>query len=77
MGSDITADMSVTDQSYDVEKDGSSDYAHLENDAVKSFSWNNITVTLKPHPSSRRNHILSNVSGWVESGEVLALMGPR
>jgi hypothetical protein len=70
--------MSASDQSHDVEKDGGvSDYAHLTNDVVQSFSWNNVNITLKHRKSSQPVEILSGVSGYIEAGEVLALMGPR
>lgn len=70
--------MSISNRSDDVEKDAAtSDYAHLTNDAVKCFSWENITVTVKDRASKQPVDILSNVSGHIEAGEMLALMGPR
>jgi hypothetical protein len=65
--------------SMDVEKgvvagDG---YAHLTNESVRSFSWENVTVTVKDRSSKQPLDILSGVNGIVEAGEMLALMGPR
>lgn len=70
--------MSSSNHSKDVEKDAAaSDYAHLTNDSVQSFSWDNITVTVKDRRSKQPLDILSNVNGIVDAGEMLALMGPR
>lgn len=69
--------MSTSDRTSDPEKDGDSDYAHLENGTVTSFSWNNVNVEFKKHVSDLPTNILTDVSGHIEAGEVLALMGPR
>lgn len=70
--------MSASDLSEDVEKDAASQsYTHLTNDTVKSFSWENVTVTVNDRATKQPLDILSNVNGVVEAGEVLALMGPR
>lgn len=70
--------MSSPEYSQDLEKDGgASEYAHLTNDGVRSFSWNDVSVSVKHLASSLPVDILSGVSGYVEAGEVLALMGPR
>jgi len=62
----------------DVEKDAAvQDYAHLTNDTVRSFSWDNVTVTVKDRTTKKPLDILSDVNGYVEAGEMLALMGPR
>jgi ABC-type multidrug transport system ATPase subunit len=64
--------------SADIEKDAAgADYGHLMNDTVKSFSWENVTVTVKDRASKQPLDILSSVNGFVEAGELLALMGPR
>jgi len=70
--------MSVSNHSSaDVEKDGrNADYAHLTNDTVHSFAWENVTVTVKDRATKQPLDILSDVSGVVEAGEVVALMGP-
>ncbi|KAL6708187.1 hypothetical protein ACN47E_003371 [Coniothyrium glycines] len=69
--------MSTHDQSADLEKEGgAAEYALLANDAVQSFSWHDVTVTLKHFTSSLPCDILAGVSGHVEAGEVMALMGP-
>ena len=67
----------MSNQSHDVEKDTvGSDFAHLTNHVVHSFSWQNVFVTVKDRISKEPVDILSNVSGIVEAGEVMALMGP-
>ncbi|KAI4699372.1 hypothetical protein J4E81_004396 [Alternaria sp. BMP 2799] len=69
--------MSSASTAEDVEKAASgTDYAHLTNDEVKSFSWEDITVTVKDRTSKQPIDLLSNVSGMVEAGEMMALMGP-
>ena len=70
--------MAASHHSSDVEKNAaSSGYAQLTNDTVQSFSWENVTVTVTDRASKQPLDILSNVSGHVEAGELLALMGPR
>jgi ABC-type multidrug transport system ATPase subunit len=69
--------MSTTKISEDVEKGSiGSDYAHLTNDTVDCFSWQDVTVTVKDRASKQPLAILSGVNGMVEAGEILALMGP-
>jgi hypothetical protein len=60
---------------HDVEKHA--DYAHLSNDVVKSFAWENDTVTVKDRETRSPKAILDNTSGAVHAGEMLAIMGPR
>ena len=70
--------MSTSNLSTDVEKDAAnSNHAHLTNDSVHTFSWENVTVTVTDRSSKQPLDILSNVSGMVETGELIALMGPR
>jgi len=70
--------MSSSGQSPDVEKGTSSGcYAHLTNDTVQSFSWDDVTVTVNDRATQQPRDILSNVNGIVDAGEMLALMGPR
>lgn len=52
-------------------------YAHLTNSSVHSYSWENVTVTVKDRQTKERKDILSAVNGIVHAGELLALMGPR
>ncbi|KAF1999243.1 ATP-binding cassette transporter-like protein [Amniculicola lignicola CBS 123094] len=59
---------------HDVEKAG--DHAHLTNSSIHSFSWENVTVTVKDRQSKQPIDILSNVTGTIKAGEMLALMGP-
>jgi hypothetical protein len=67
--------MSSSNHSSDIEKGRA--YAHLTNELVQSFSWHNITVTVKDRATKQPLDILSSVNGSVEAGEMLALMGPR
>ncbi|KAF4312866.1 ABC transporter G family member 15 [Botryosphaeria dothidea] len=50
--------------------------AHLANRTVSSYSWSNVTVTVKNRQTKSPKQILSNASGLVNAGELLALMGP-
>lgn len=52
----------------DVEKGATTDYAHLTNISVHSFTWENVTVTVKDRTSKRPLEILSDVDGTVEAG---------
>jgi hypothetical protein len=60
---------------YDVEKNA--DYAHLSNTSVKSYAWENVTVTVKDRSTKQPTVILNKCSGIVNAGEMLAIMGPR
>ncbi|XPS99179.1 hypothetical protein M3J09_008359 [Ascochyta lentis] len=60
----------------DVEKGAAADYAHLTNTSVHSFSWENVTVTVKDRKTKQSLEILSSINGVVEAGDMLALMGP-
>lgn len=56
-------------QSVDVEKDAGTDYAHLTNDSVRSFGWEDITVTVKDRTTKQPLEILSGINGSVEAGK--------
>lgn len=51
----------------DVEK-GAADYAHLTNTTVHSFSWEDVTVSVKDRTTKQPLDILSGVDGVVEAG---------
>lgn len=51
----------------DVEK-GGTDYAHLLNTTVHSFSWENVTVSVKDRKTKQPLNILSGVDGFIEAG---------
>jgi len=67
----------TSSEAADIEKVAGSDYAHLTNSSVQSYSWENVTVTVKDRQTKERKDILSGVNGIVHAGELLALMGPR
>ena len=52
----------------DVEKGAATDYTHLTNATVHSFSWQNVTVTVKDRKTKQPLEILSGVDGIVEAG---------
>lgn len=52
----------------DVEKGAAVDYAHLTNTTVHSFSWENVTVSVKDRKTNQPLDILSGVDGIVEAG---------
>ena len=60
-----------------MEKNAGSDHVHLLNAAIQSFSWEDVTVTVKDRATKLPKEILSGVNGIVKAGEMLALMGPR
>jgi hypothetical protein len=70
--------MSHSNMSADVEKDAAFKVSrHLTNHSVQSFSWENVTATVRKKTSRRPINILSGINGIVHGGEILALMGPR
>lgn len=60
----------------DVEKFIGGDYAQLTNTNVRSFGWKDVTVTVKDRQTQQPKNLLTDVSGLVKAGELLALMGP-
>lgn len=50
--------------------------AHLINDTVNNLSWSNVSATVKDRQTKQPKAILSESSGYVEAGQLLALMGP-
>ncbi|MCJ1311212.1 hypothetical protein MMC25_004883 [Agyrium rufum] len=48
----------------------------LMNAEVRDFSWRDVNVTVKDRVTKQPRNILSNISGNIISGEMLALMGP-
>ena len=60
--------MSISNPSIeDVEK-GATDYAHLANTTVHSFSWEDVVVTVKDRKTKQPLDILAGVNGIVEAG---------
>lgn len=51
----------------DVEKTAG-DYAHLTNTSISTFSWEDVSVTVKDRQSRKPKTILSNVSGTLKAG---------
>lgn len=62
----------------DIEKQhGSAAGSHLlRNTTVHNISWSGITVTVTDRETKQPKTLLDNVQGYVEAGELLALMGP-
>lgn len=62
----------------DIEKqDGGGAGSHLlRNTTVHNISWSGITVTVTDRETKQPKTLLDNVQGYVEAGELLALMGP-
>ncbi len=49
---------------------------HLDNTTVRSLSWHDVTVRVKDRKTKQPIPILSSASGFVEAGQMVALMGP-
>lgn len=62
----------------DIEKqNGGGAGSHLlRNTTVHNISWSGITVTVTDRETKQLKTLLDNVQGYVEAGELLALMGP-
>lgn len=62
----------------DIEKqNGGGGESHLlRNTTVHNISWSGITVTVTDRETKQPKTLLDNVQGYVEAGELLALMGP-
>ncbi|KAL4760005.1 putative ABC transporter [Aspergillus foveolatus] len=59
----------------DVEQNaGSHDF--LMNYSVQSFSWNDLTVSVRDRRTKQPLNLIESVSGSVQQGELVALMGP-
>lgn len=50
--------------------------AHLANDAIHSFAWNDLAVRVKDRVTKKQLTILTSANGIVHQGEMLAIMGP-
>ncbi|KIW94214.1 uncharacterized protein Z519_05530 [Cladophialophora bantiana CBS 173.52] len=50
--------------------------SHLINDVVLHFSWKNLNVNVKDRATKKPLRILTDSHGFVEAGELLAIMGP-
>jgi ATP-binding cassette, subfamily G (WHITE), member 2 len=50
--------------------------AHLINDVVQTFGWQEMNVTVKDRSSKQMLSILSDANGLVKAGELIAIMGP-
>jgi hypothetical protein len=51
----------------DIEEAAMAD-CHLENNTVKNFSWQHVTVTVKDHKTGHPKAILNDVDGAVQAG---------
>lgn len=63
----------------DIEKQrggGSGSHHLLRNTTVHNISWSGVTVTVTDRETKQPKTLLDNVQGYVEAGEILALMGP-
>lgn len=49
---------------------------HLDNTTVRSLSWHDVSVVVKDRKTKQPISILSAANGFVEAGQVVALMGP-
>ncbi|KAL4803434.1 P-loop containing nucleoside triphosphate hydrolase protein [Aspergillus unguis] len=60
----------------DVERNGCESHQFLMNRSVQSFSWNDLTVTVKDRRTKQPRNLIENINGSVQQGEIVALMGP-
>ncbi|RDW76765.1 putative ABC transporter [Aspergillus mulundensis] len=59
----------------DLERDGNS-HDFLMNHSVQSFSWRDLTVSVKDRRTKQPRNLIEKISGSVQQGEFVALMGP-
>lgn len=50
--------------------------AHLLNDLVSTFGWQDVNVTVKDRATKNALSILAGANGLVQAGEMVAIMGP-
>ena len=60
----------------DLEKNSHLEYDQLTNTDINTFAWRGVTATVTDRQTKQPKAILSDVSGLVRAGELLALMGP-
>ncbi|KAL2863413.1 putative ABC transporter [Aspergillus lucknowensis] len=48
----------------------------LLNHSVQSFSWSDLTVTVKDRRTKQPRNLIENINGGAQQGELVALMGP-
>lgn len=70
-----TAEDTMSSSNHDLEQNHKTS-DHLANDLVESFSWKNLVVKVKDRGTKKIIDILSESSGVVRAGEMLAIMGP-
>ncbi|KAK0952049.1 hypothetical protein LTS01_024999, partial [Friedmanniomyces endolithicus] len=51
-------------------------YTRLENTGIRSFGWKGVTVKVNNRHSHAQKAILSDVTGIVKAGEMIAVLGP-
>lgn len=49
---------------------------YLTNDSIRTFSWHDVNVTVRDRKTKQSLQILNASHGYVEAGQVLAIMGP-
>lgn len=49
---------------------------HLDNDAVRHLSWRDVSVIVKDRQTKSPRSILTCADGYVQAGQMVALMGP-
>lgn len=55
----------------DVENNAA-DYADLTNTSIRSFGWEDVTVTVKDRQTKQPKNILSDVNGMVKAGKQIS-----
>ncbi|KAJ5613318.1 hypothetical protein N7510_006512 [Penicillium lagena] len=58
----------------DLERNDSGHF--LRNHTVQDFSWQALTVTVKDRQTKKSLDLINGISGYVQQGELVALMGP-
>ena len=54
----------------------SEEFTDPSNTEIRSFGWEDVTINGRKKRSKPSRRILSDVSGYLNSGEMLAILGP-
>ncbi|KAE8163758.1 P-loop containing nucleoside triphosphate hydrolase protein [Aspergillus tamarii] len=69
----METDQAKASNTLDLERN---DHQFLMNNTVESFTWDNLTVTVKDRRTKKPRNLIEGCSGTAHHGQLIALMGP-